>query len=262
MGELDGKVAIIVGAGPGIGRASAERLAGEGADLCLMARRLEPLEALANPIRVSTGRRVLALQADLGKVAECQALVERTVSELGRVDIVVNVATYGAKSMAVVDADWETWRDSFEVNVIGTLEITRSAARHMKEQGGGSIVQIATLGMHSMVPKRAAYNATKQAMVTASFTMAREMGPYGIRLNVVTPGFTTGDSLDELFAEIGKKIGTDGPTAMKRAARSAPLKSHVDPEDIADAVYYLASPRSRFVTGVEIMVDAGQHLGG
>ncbi len=262
MGELDGKVALIVGAGPGIGRASAERLSAEGADLCLVARRPEPLETLAESVRRSSGRRVLSVPADLGKVAECESLVEQTVSGLGRVDIVVNVATHGADSSAVLDSDWEAWRASFEINVVGTLEVSRSAARHMKAQGGGSIVQIATLGMHSYVPKRAAYNATKQAMVTASHTMARELGRHGIRVNIVTPGFTTGEPLDQLFEDIGKKIGTDGPTAMQRAAESAALKSHVDPEDIADAVYYLASPRSRYVTGIEIIVDAGQHLGG
>jgi NAD(P)-dependent dehydrogenase (short-subunit alcohol dehydrogenase family) len=262
VSELDGRVAIIVGAGPGIGRASAERLAGEGADLCLVARRAGPLEALAENLRKTTGRRVLAVPADLGRVADCEALVEQTVSELGRVDIVVNVATYSAGSMAVVDSEWEVWRNSFEINVVGTLEVSRSAARHMKREGGGSIVQIATLGMHSLVPKRAAYNATKQAMVTASRTLAREMGRDGIRVNIVTPGFTTGEPLDQLFADIGEKIGTDGPTAMKRAAQTAALKSHVDPEDIAEAVYFLASPRSRFVTGVEIIVDAGQHIGG
>ena len=262
MGELDGNVAIIVGAGPGIGRACAQRLGDAGADLVLVARRPEALRALANDVRKSTGRQVLALPGDLGDVDACKGLISEAVKTLGRVDIVVNVATYSSGADPVIDADWQAWRTAFEVNVVGTLEVSRCAARSMQEQGGGAIVQIATLGMHSLVPKRAAYNSTKQAMVTASKTMARELGRHGIRVNIVTPGFTTGEGLDQLWSEIGESTGRSAADIEKAAAQTAALKRHVDPEDIADAVYFLASPRAKNVTGMEIIVDAGQHIGG
>lgn len=262
MGELDGKVAIIVGAGPGIGRACAWRLADQGADIALVARRPEPLAAMAEELGRESGRRVLALPGDLADVESCANVVEETARALGRVDIVVNVATYASGSCPVIEADWESWRTAFEINVVGTLEVSRSAARHMRSQGGGSIVQIATLGMHELVAKRAAYTSSKQAMVTASRTMARELGRHGIRVNIVTPGFTTGEPLDQLWAEIGRSTGQPAQEVATQAASTAALKRHVDPEDIAEAVYYLASPRARNVTGVEIIVDGGQHIGG
>ena len=262
MGELEGKVALIVGAGPGIGRACAEVLGAEGSNLALVARRPEPLTQLREALAARGGSRVIALPGDLARVADCTRVVDQTVEQLGRIDIVVNVATLASGSAAVLDADWEAWRKAFDVNVVGTLEVSRRAAEHMKAQGEGSIVQIATLGMHSLVAKRAAYNATKQAMVTASKTMAREIGRHGVRLNIVTPGFTTGEPLDQLWSEIARSTGRTAEDISQAAAGSAAMKRHVDPEDIAAAVYYFASPRSRNVTGEEIIVDAGQHIGG
>src|SRR5690606_23477589 len=114
--------------------------------------------------------------ADLGDVASCQALVEAAVARFGGLDVVVNVATFGGGQIAVDDADWDHWRRAFEVNVLGTLEVSRTAARSMVERGGGSIVQISTFGTHARPPRQAAYTATKQAMVSASLTLAKELG--------------------------------------------------------------------------------------
>lgn len=258
MGALDGKVALVVGAGPGIGRACAQRFAEAGCDVVVAARREEPLRALAEEVAAATGRRVEPVPADLGDVGSCQALVATAVERLGGIDSLVNVATLGGGRTTVDDADWDHWRRAFEVNVVGTLEISRSAARSMAGRGGGSIVQISTFGAHSLPPRQAAYTATKQAMVTASRTLAKELGRANIRVNVVTPGYTTGPNLDALFDGVAARTGEDVATVSARMAATAALRRHVDPEDIAAAVVFLCSDGARNITGVEIPVTAGQ----
>lgn len=255
MGELDGKVAIVVGAGPGIGRACAETFRREGADVVVAARDKSRLAALAAELGAE------AVPTDLGEVAACQALVDRTVERFGGVDVLVNVATAGGGQTSVDDADWDDWRWAFEVNVVGTLEVSRCAARSMATRGEGSIVQIGTFGTSSLPPRQARYTAAKQAMVSASRTLAKELGPSNIRVNVVTPGYTTGPNLDALFQGVADRTGETFEAASQRFARSAALRRHVDPADIAEAVLFLSGPRARNITGVELPVTAGQAAG-
>jgi 3-oxoacyl-[acyl-carrier protein] reductase len=258
---LAGRVALVVGAGAGIGRSCALALARDGADVVLAARRAEPLQQLADEVAATHGRRALAVPTDISDLAQCAALVDTTVAELGRVDVVVTVATTSGAHATVEELDFEDYRRAFELNVLGVLEVSRSAAAHMRETGGGSIVQISSLAATSMLVKQTAYSSTKRAMMVASFTMAKELGSHDIRVNVVTPGYTTGDDLDALFAGIAARTGADPAEVSTRAAKSAALRRHVDPADIAEAVAFLASPRARNITGVEIKVDAGQLIG-
>lgn len=259
--SMAGKVAIITGAGPGVGRACALAMAADGADLALAARRIEPLEALAAEVSEATERRVVAIPTDISDLASAAVLADTAAAELGRVDAVVNVATAGGARAAVADIDWDDYRHSFELNVLGTLEVSRRAADHMKAAGGGSIVQIGTLSTHSVPEKMAIYTSTKSALQTASMVMARELGPHNIRVNIVTPGYITGDNLDRLWGNIADQTGKTAQQVSDRAARAAALNRHVDPEDIAEAVLFLASERGRGVTGLEIRVDAGQLIG-
>lgn len=259
--SMAGKVAIITGAGPGVGRSCALALAADGADLALAARRVEPLEALAAEVAEATGQRVLAVPTDIAHHDSAAALADTAAAELGRVDAVVNVATAGGARAAVADIDWGDYRYSFELNVIGTLEVSRRAAEHMKAVGGGSIVQIGTLSTHSVPEKMAVYTSTKAALQTASMVMARELGPHNIRVNIVTPGYITGDNLDRLWDNIAQQTGKTAQQVSDRAASAAALNRHVDPEDIAEAVLFLAAERGRGVTGQEIIVDAGQVIG-
>ena len=258
MTELAGKVAVVVGAGPGIGRACAVAFGRAGADVVVAARDATRLAALAEEVAAETGREVLAVPTDLGDVAACGALVDRSVERFGGVDVVVNVATLGGGNAPVDTADWDHWRRSFEVNVVGTLEVSRSAARSMASRGGGSIVQVSTFGVHARPPRQASYTASKQAMVTASLTLAKELGRQNVRVNIVTPGYTTGPNLDALFQGVADRTGESVEEVSTRMAATAALRRHVDPEDIAEAVLFLAGPRARNITGVEIPVTAGQ----
>ena len=238
------------------------RLAEDGADVVVAARRAEPLAALADEVATETGRRVVPVLADLADLESCRTLVGEVVDELGRLDALVNVATMGGGRAPVSDIDWEEYRQAFEVNVVGTLEVARRAAAEMREQGsGGSIVQVSTIGVHVRQQKMTVYTSTKLAATQALLIMAKEVGPDGVRVNVVTPGHTTGPNLDRLFASIAQRTGRPLDEVIAQASSTAPLRRHVDPDDIAHAVAFLSSDRARNITGVEIPVDAGQLLG-
>jgi NAD(P)-dependent dehydrogenase (short-subunit alcohol dehydrogenase family) len=256
--RLDGMVALVAGAGPGIGRACAPSLGAAGAHLVLAARDRDRLAALAGELAVETGRTVVPHQVDLADAPSCRLLVENVVERFGRLDVLVNVATFGGEHQLVDEADWESWRRAFEVNVVGTLELSRSAARAMREAGGGSIIQISTQGTHALPSGRARYTATKQAMVSASLTLAKELGPSGVRINVVTPGFTVGPSLDALITTLATRRGLSVEETSQHLAASAALGRHVEPSDVADAVLFLAGPGARTITGVELPVTAGR----
>ncbi|MEZ4217232.1 MAG: SDR family oxidoreductase [Myxococcota bacterium] len=260
--SLRGKVAVVTGAGPGIGRATALALAADGASVVVAARRAARLGALADDVARATGARCLAVPTDIADAASRAALVERVAAELGRVDALVNVAAHGGPRARVAETDWDAYLEAVRVNVVATMSLCGLAAERMRAAGtGGSIVNIGALSSTTMLAKMASYTTTKAAMVVASKTMAREVGPAGIRVNVVTPGFTTGAPLDAMFAQMAARTGGDAAELSARAAREAALHRHVDPEDVAEAVLFLASERGRGVTGVELHVNAGLWIG-
>lgn len=254
---LEGKVALLTGAGPGIGRATALRLAEDGADIALTARRVEPLETLAWEVADQTGRRVIPIPTDVKDLDACSDLVAEVVGQLGRVDVLVNNATHPFERDAIADYDWSGYDDSVQLNVKGTMKLCGESAKRMAETGGGSIINIGSLASSSFVAKNMAYCSTKAAMVAASKTLAREVGRNGIRVNVVTPGFTKGENLDRLFETMAAGVGVSPEEISRRLANESELKRHVDPEDIAEAVLFLASDRARNITGIELHVTAG-----
>jgi len=255
---LDGKAAVVAGAGPGIGRACAAALRRAGADVVVAARDAGRLDALARELGAPPGGQVVGVPCDVGDLSSCRALMDEVVARLGRIDVLVNVATFGGDLAPIAEADWESWRRAFEVNVIGTLELSRLAAGSMRAHGGGSIVQVGTLGTHALPAGRARYTATKHAMVSASVTLAKELGPDGVRVNVVTPGYTTGPPLDAMVESIGARTGEGAGEVSRRLAAGAALGRHVDPDDVAAAVVFLAGPGARNITGVELPVTAGR----
>ncbi len=260
--DFTGKVALIGGAGPAIGASCARMFAEAGADVVLAARSADRLETMARELAEATGRRVIGIATDMGNVDECTALVDETVQKLGRIDAVVNIATAHAPHRLVSELSWDDYQLSVSVNIVGTMEITRRAAHHMAEQeSGGSIVQISTLNTHSLQKNMSAYSSTKLAMVTMSKVLAKEMGPKGVRVNIVTPGYTETDGLLRYFAEVAERTGSDVETVSANAARASPLRRHVQPDDIAAAVVFLSSELARNITGHEIPVDAGAILG-
>lgn len=258
--SLTGRVAIVSGAGEGIGRSCALAFARDGADVALGARRVEQLERVAHEVE-ALGRRALAVPTDIADASQCARLVDRTVDELGRVDAVVNVAALSDEHTEVVDTDWDVFRRVFEVNVLGTLAVSRAAARHMAARDGGSIVQISSTAMRSVPAKQAPYASTKQALVAASQVMAREVGRDGVRVNVVVPGYVSGPHLDGLFARIAQHRGWTTEQVVAEAESLTALGRIPTPDDVAEAVLFLASDRGAGVTGAVLDVNAGLWIG-
>jgi NAD(P)-dependent dehydrogenase (short-subunit alcohol dehydrogenase family) len=260
MTSLQGMTAIVAGAGPGIGRACATALRREGAEVVVAARDAARLDAMASEMVAAapSGPQPLPIAFDFADLDSCRALVEQTLQHFGRIDVLVNVATAGGETTAIAEGDWDSWRRAFEVNVIGTMELSRLAAKAMTANPGGSIVQIGSIGTRALPLGRARYTATKSAMVTASLTMAKELGRSRVRVNVVTPGFTTGAPLNALIDSIAGRTGESADEVSARMAAGASLRRHVDPADVAEAVVFLAGPGARNITGVELPVTAGR----
>ncbi|MGW0664161.1 SDR family NAD(P)-dependent oxidoreductase [Streptodolium elevatio] len=255
-GTLAGRVAIIAGAGAGIGRATALALAEAGADVVLAARRPGPLRELADEVRKSTGRRALAIPTDIADPDAVRALVDGAVAELGRLDVVVNVATYNPGGL-LENLERDEFRRAFDINVLGVLEVSRAALPHLRRSGGGSIVQISSEAPRMKLAGLAAYASTKAAMETASAILAREVGGDGIRVNVVAPGTTENAKLSAWIEELARERNTTPAAVRHEMVEDTALRRITLPEDIAATVLFLASPAARGITGTVTHVNSG-----
>ena len=242
MGRLEGKVAIITGANSGIGKATAERFALEGADLVLAARRLDKLKEVET-YAVAQGVRALSVATDVSQPEDCRRLVEAAVAAFGRIDILVNnagIARGGPlESMTLADID-----ALINVNIRGVVIATQEALVHMAD--GGRIINIGScLANRVAMPGIAVYAMTKSALNALTRGLARDLGPRGITVNLVHPGPTNSDMNPE-----------DGEQAEAQRQMIA-VGHYGQPEDIAAAVTFLASPAAGQISGTGLDVDGG-----
>jgi len=240
--ELAGKVAIVTGGGTGIGAAAARLLAGAGADVVVAARKVERLEAVAGEI-AATGRRCLAIPTDVRLEGDIERLVERTVAELGRVDVVVNNAG-GSYLFPMEDTPVDRWDNSFALNVRGPFLLTQAAGRHMLAQGSGVFVNISSAAGLTGVVGGVAYSAAKAALQMLTRVVAMEWGPRGIRANCIAVGAVASEGAIRSWT----RAGLIERGILERAGQ---------PEDIANGILYLATDTSRFMNGETIALTGG-----
>ena len=243
--RLDGRVALIAGAGRGIGAASVWALAEAGADVAVLARTAEQLEVVAERARAFGGR-AIAIPTDLDDPEATQAAVARVVGEFGRLDIVVSVVG-GWMPRPFMDTTDRDLRNGFEHNVVNGLRLVRAAVPHMMAGGGGSVVMVSSAIGHNVGRGYVAYGTVKAALDQAVRLMAADLNPR-IRVNAIAPGAILTDAL---------QVVADNPQLRSAIEAATPLRRLGEPDDIAAAVLYLASDAASYVTGQILAVDGG-----
>jgi NAD(P)-dependent dehydrogenase (short-subunit alcohol dehydrogenase family) len=256
---LEGRVAIVSGIGPGMGRDISLTLAGEGADIVLAARRLSSLEPVAAEVE-SLGRRALCVATDITCPADCDALAATAAGTLGRIDVLVNNA-FAEEDWRDFDGfDPSRWRAPFEVNVHGTLRLTQAVVPHLRQSGGGSIVMITTLSTRVMNPVLGGYSSSKAGLDVASKVLAGELGAHHIRVNCVAPGHIWGQALEGYFEWLANRRGVAPSDIYEEIAGLNPLHHIPTSEEISRAVLFFASDLSRVITGQTLDVNCGRYL--
>lgn len=244
MSLLDGRVAVVTGAGRGIGRGIALRFAAEGADVAVLSRTAENSERVAAEVRAA-GRKAWAYAVDVSDGVATAAVMERVLADVGKVDILVNNAgvTRDGLLMRMSEEDWDTVVDT---NLKGAFHVTRALTRQFLKQRSGRIINIASVIGLMGNAGQCNYAASKAGLIGLTKSMAREFASRGVTCNAIAPGFISTDMTavlgEELRAELLKRI---------------PLNCFGEAEDIAQAVLYLAGPGGRYVTGQVLVVDGG-----
>ena len=246
MSKLKGKVAVVTGASKGIGAGIAKALAAEGAAVVVnYASSKAGADAVVAAIAEAGGRAV-AVQGDVSKASEAQGLIEATVKQFGRLDVLVNNS--GVYEFAAIEAVTEEhYRRLFDINVLGVLLTTQAAVKHLGE--GGSIVNISSAITHVHTPAAAVYAGTKGALNALSGVLANELAPRKIRVNVVSPGF--------VVTEGTHTAGVVGSDMEAGFVAQTPLGRAGRPDDIAGVVAFLASEDARWLTGEVITASGG-----
>ncbi|MCJ8501851.1 SDR family NAD(P)-dependent oxidoreductase [Desulfatitalea alkaliphila] len=244
--DLTGKVAIVTGAGRGIGRAIAVGLAASGAAVVVASRTAEQLQAVVAEIEAKGGR-ALAVPTDLTDPARIEHLATETVKTFGRIDILVNNA---ARSFlrGLMELREDGWDKVFNTNVKAVWLLSRAVARTMMEQKSGRIINITTVGAEKAELGMAAYGCSKAALKMLTRCMAREWAPFGVQVNAVGPGLTR--------TEFSQPIWSN-PDIAKHVTAQLPMGRIAEPEEIVPAVLFLASDGASYMTGESIYVDGG-----
>ena len=245
MLELQDKVAIVTGGNQGIGRATALRLAEAGALVVVASRNQDRNREVAAEIEHLFQKEALPLAVDVSDRQAVETLVEAVVNKFGHVDILVNNAGICRLSQPFEELEDAAWDSVLDVNVKGVLHCVRAVIPFFKTQKAGKIVNVASLaGEVGGIATAADYVASKAAVIGLTKSLARYLGPYQVNVNAVAPGF----------------IRTSMTAAMQIDVGGIPLRSIGEPEDVAEAICFLASPRSRYITGTTLDVNGGLYM--
>ncbi|MCQ9134462.1 SDR family oxidoreductase [Streptomyces hilarionis] len=258
MSLLQGRTVVVSGVGAGLGHQVAAAVVREGGNAVLGARTEANLVKSAAEIDPS-GARTAFRATDITDEARCEALAGLARERFGRIDAVVHVAAWDSCFGGIEDADFATWQSVIDVNLLGSLRMTRACLPALKT-GGGSVVFIGTqsaVAAPSQV-RQAAYAASKGALTSAMYSLARELGPHRIRVNTVLPGWMWGPPVQAYVQFTAHTEGVPEEEVLGRLAERMALPELATDGDVADAAVFLASDRARSITGQSLLVNAGE----
>jgi len=245
--SLEGKVAVISGASRGIGHASALALADAGASVVVASRKIADLEPVAEEIKAK-GVKSMAIAAHIAKIEDSRALTEQVMKAFGRIDILMNNAGTNPYYGPLLNQDEKTYDITMNVNLKGLFFLSQLAARIMKAQGGGCIINTSSIG-GLRAGELGVYSVTKAAVIMFTQVMAKEWGQYNIRVNAIAPGI--------IKTRLSEALWKD-PAVSAKAVGQIPMMRLGEPEEIAGAVVFLASKAGRYITGETIVIDGGR----
>ena len=249
--DLSGRVAIVTGSTKGIGRAMAQGLAEAGASVVISSRKQELCEQVAAEVAEATGAETLGLACHVGEWDAVPGFVEGVMARFGRIDVLVNNAGINPARVTASDMTLDFWRKVFSVNLEGPLRMSQQVAPHMRDGGGGSIVNIGTMAAYSGGPAVCAYGASKAGLLNLTKSMAVEWAPWKVRVNLLSPG--------PFMSEMMEGGARTSPGFYDLVAGGTFQKRIADPSEIVGPVLYLASDASSFVTGDDISVSGGMY---
>jgi len=257
---LEKKTVVVTGVGPGLGSEVARIALRDGANVVIGARNGEKLEKIATELDPS-GQRIAHAPTDITDVETCDALMAKATDRFGGIDAVVQVAALDALFGSLQTTSTEDWQASMNTNVIGTLQLVRAAVEPLKLRGGGSIVLIGSQSMwHPPEFPQIAYASAKGALVSAMLHITRELGPEKIRINMVIPTWMWGPPVEGFVKWQAKDRGVSEEDIVAGITSQMPLGEIPADEDVAEAVAFFCSDRSRMITGQTLLVNAGELL--
>ena len=248
---LKGKVAIITGATEGIGRATALKLAREGASVAICARRQEPLDRTSEELR-KTGSEVLAVSADMSKKADIERLMKAVIDRFGRIDILVNNAGTSMRGK-FLELDDEKWSSDLELKVFGAIRCTRLAVPHMKKQGGGRIVNITISSAKQPGAESYPTSVSRAAGLALTKALSKEYAPDNIRVNTVCIGKIKSGQHERRYTREGRSA----EEYYRETSKDIPLGRVGEAEEVANVITFLVSDAASYVTGTSVNLDGG-----
>lgn len=257
---LKDRVAIVAASSTGLGRAVAEGLAAEGVHLALCSRHLERIEAAAAALRRQFGVRVSAREVEVTDAAAVAAFVAAAHTEFGRLDICVTNAG-GPPSKSFATTAPEEWRAALELNLLSHVSFARAALPLMQQARWGRFLMITSVAVKQPIEGLVLSNTVRGAVPGLTRTLANEYGPFNVLVNNVCPGYTRTERLDELARVKALAQGVPNEAAFDDWARATALGRLAEPREFADAVVFLASERSSYITGQSLVVDGGFYKG-
>ena len=254
--KLLDKTAIVTGGGRGIGKAISLMFAREGADISLAARSTDLMMEVSREI-ATLGRRCLVNTTDLTKIDQINGMVKRTCDEFGRIDILVNNSGVAGPTKYVHEITPQEWDETFDVNLRGAFLCCRAVVPVMIGQGGGKIINIASMTGKRPLPMRTPYCATKMGLIGFTRSVAAELGKFNINVNAICPGAVEGPRIEKVIKDAAAAEGVPEEVVRTRFVSPSPLGRMVSAEDVARLAVFLASDDSRNMTGQDINVTAG-----